>query len=86
MERAKRQFAGEDRPLFEAQRPIGAAREEVRYKRQVRAGEGVRRRDAELRTITGRRVQQIVGLVELCIGRQAGQLVTLGARPATLAS
>ena len=39
----------------------------------------MRRRDAELRAIAARRVQQIVGLVELQIDRHADQRIMLGA-------
>jgi hypothetical protein len=44
----------------------------------------VRRRDGELRSITGCRVEQTVGPVELYIGRQANQLVTLRALAADI--
>ena len=67
--------------MLVTQRPIGAARKQVRRERKTRAGEGARRRNAELGAVTGCRVEQVVGLVELDIGRQAGQLVTLGTHP-----
>src|SRR5207237_9202432 len=77
-ERAERQFAGEDRPFFRTQRPIGAARDEICYESQIRSRERVGRLDRELRTIAGCRVQQIIGSVEFYVGRHADQRVMLG--------